>query len=65
MITLAAYWKQKFLNKDVIVNVSDLKQIKGNLERIYKDGVLIRPYKKKSPVTIPIKSILTMEEHER
>lgn len=30
MITLANYWKQKFLKKEVLVCVSDLKQIKGN-----------------------------------
>lgn len=65
MITLANYWKQKFLKKEVLVCVSDLKQIKGTLERIYSDGILIMPYKKKTPITIPIRSILTMEEYEK
>lgn len=64
MIPLENYWKTKFMGKEVLVNISDLRQVKGTLEKIYSDGILLMPKGKKTPISIPIRSILTMEEIE-
>lgn len=65
MISFAHYIKQKFHKKKVIVDCSDLKQVSGDLIRMFGDGIAVLPYGKKTPVVIPLQSILLIQEEEK
>lgn len=64
MVSLVKYFEKKFLNEEVTVSLSDLRQVSGKLTRVYADGVLVHPYRKETPVGIPTRNILTMEKKE-
>lgn len=65
MISFLHYIKSNFHKKKVIVNCSDLNQVSGELIKMFGDGIAILPYKKKTPVMIPIQSILLIQEDEK
>ena len=65
MISFAHYIKHKFYKKKVIVDCSDIKQVSGELIRLFGDGIAVLPYRKKTPVVIPLQSILLIQEDEK
>lgn len=65
MISFAHYIKKNFYKKKVIVDCSDIRQVTGELVRMFGDGIGVLPYKKKTPVIIPLQSILFIQEEEQ
>lgn len=65
MISFVHYIEQKFYKKKVIVVCSDIKQVSGELVKLFGDGIAILPRGKKTPVVIPIQSILLIQEEEK
>lgn len=65
MISFRQYIKNNFYRKKVIVDCSDIKQVSGDLVKLFGDGIAILPYKKKTPIVIPYQSILFIQEEEK
>lgn len=64
MISFCKYI-QKFKHKEVIVELSDVKSIKGKLEQIGASHIVVRPNGKKTGIAIPVRNILYIEEYEK
>lgn len=64
MNSILNYWNKKFIGKEVIVNLSDIRQQKGILERVLTDGIFLKQEKKEFPIVIPKNSILSLEVFE-
>lgn len=62
MITFSKYISKKFKDKEVLVQISDIRQIKGILTAVRGDYILLSFKGKK---TIPINKILAVEEYEK
>lgn len=64
MISFCKYI-QKFNNQEVIVELSDLKSVKGKLEQIGASHIVVRPNGKKTGIAIPVRNILYIEGYEK
>lgn len=65
MISILHYWNQIFLKKEVIVNLSDVRQITGFFDRVFYDGIVLKQKNRKYAITIPKNSILSIEVKEK
>ncbi len=64
MIEMAIYLKSKFFNKKILVRVSDIHQVQGKLIAVSEDHLRLQMYKKTTPIIIPTRNILLIEEVE-
>ena len=65
MIPFAYYIQSNFLNKEVVIDCSDVRQYTGVVTKVHTDNIAVLPRNKKTPMFIPVINILMIQEVEK